>query len=143
MKLAETYYRAQDFANAQTQFELLATQDPNGPLAEKALFFAAESALASMGSNSFEHALTLFGDVVKKEGELKWAARNEQAVIERKLSKPQDALAIYDEVLKGDAKPGKNAKRFAARATFILRWARVLRKLQTRDRNLRSAYFRQ
>ena len=107
MKLAETYYRAQDFANAQTQFELLATQDPNGPLAEKALFFAAESALASMGSNSFEHALTLFGDVVKKEGELKWAARNEQAVIERKLSKPQDALAIYDEVLKGDAKPGE------------------------------------
>ena len=29
-------------------------------------------------------------------------------MIERKLSKPQDALAIYDEVLKGDAKPGEN-----------------------------------
>ena len=63
-----------------------------------------------MGSNSFEHALTLFGDVVKKEGELKWAARNEQAVIERKLSKPQDALAIYDEVLKGGRETGRKTR---------------------------------
>src|SRR5438552_1763010 len=30
-------------------------------------------------------------------------ARNEQAVIERKLGKPQDALVLYDEVLKSDA----------------------------------------
>src|SRR5206468_13002082 len=28
---------------------------------------------------------------------------NEQAVIERKLGKPKDALALYDEVLKSDA----------------------------------------
>jgi tetratricopeptide (TPR) repeat protein len=107
MKLAEAYYRVQDFANAQTQFELLAAHDSNGPFAEKALFFAAESALASMGSNSLERALTLFDEVVRKEGDLKWAARNEQAVIERKLGKPQDALALYDEVLKGTAKPGE------------------------------------
>src|SRR5207249_3904493 len=43
MKLAETYYRRQDFPNAQTQFEILAQQSPPGPLTEKALFFAAES----------------------------------------------------------------------------------------------------
>jgi TolA-binding protein len=107
MKLAEAYYRAQDFANAQTQFELLATNHPDGQFAEKALFFAAESALASMASDSLEHALTLFDNVVHKEGDLRWAARNEQAVIERKLGKPQDALALYDEVLKGNAKPGE------------------------------------
>jgi len=40
-------------------------------------------------------------------GELKWAARNEQAVIERKLGKTQDALVLYDEVLKGDARPAE------------------------------------
>jgi tetratricopeptide (TPR) repeat protein len=107
MKLAEMYYRHQDFPNAQTQFELLVGQDPNGPLAEKAMFFAAESAMASMGPTSLDRALTLFGDVVRKNGELKWAARNEQAVIERKLGKPQDALALYDEILKGNAKPGE------------------------------------
>jgi outer membrane protein assembly factor BamD (BamD/ComL family) len=107
MKLAETYYRRQDFANAQTQFELLAQQDLNGPFAEKALFFAAESAMASMGTDSLDRALTLFNEVVRKNGELKWAARNEQAVIERKLGKPKDALLLYDEVLKENAKPGE------------------------------------
>ena len=47
MKLAELYYRRQDFANAQTHFEIIAQQNPNDPLAEKALFFAAESAMMS------------------------------------------------------------------------------------------------
>jgi TolA-binding protein len=105
MKLAETYYRRQDFASAQTQFEILAQENPLSPVAEKAQFFAAQSAKQSMGADSLERALILLGEVVKKEGDLKWAARNEQAVIERKLGRPEDALTLYDEVLKGDAKP--------------------------------------
>ncbi len=105
MKLAETYYRRQDFPNAQTQFEILAERNPAGGLTEKALFFAAESAMSSMGANSLDRAIVLFDRVVQLNGELKWAARNEQAVIERKLGKPQDALSLYDEVLKGDARP--------------------------------------
>ena len=107
MKLAETYYRRQDFPNAQTQFEILAQQDPSGPLAEKALFFAAESGMSSMGANSLDRAIVLFDQVVRWNGELKWAARNEQAVIERKLGKPQDAISLYDEVLKGNARPAE------------------------------------
>src|SRR5438046_6255983 len=103
MKLAEIYYRRQDFANAQTQFEILAQQNPDGPLGEKALFFAAESAMSSMGKHSLDQAIVLFDQVVQLNGDLKWAARNEQAVIERKLGKPQDALLLSDEVLKGEA----------------------------------------
>jgi tetratricopeptide (TPR) repeat protein len=105
LKLAEAFYRRQDFANAQTQFELLAQQNPPGPLAEKALFFAAESAMSSMAAHSLDQAIMLFDRVVRLNGELRWAARNEQAVIERKLDKPQDALSLYDEVLKSDARP--------------------------------------
>lgn len=111
LKLAEAYYRRQDFPSAQTQFELLARANPDGPLAEKALFFSAEAAMQSMGEKSLDRALTMFDEVVKRSGELKWAARNEQAVIERKLGRPQDALALYDEVLRGDGKP--EAKREA------------------------------
>src|SRR5213592_1184462 len=107
MKLAEIYYRHQDFANAQTQFEILAQHDPNNPLGEKALFFAAESAMSSMGEHSLDQAIVLFDQVVRLNGELRWAARNEQAVIERKLGKPQDALVLYDEVLKSDAGPSE------------------------------------
>jgi TolA-binding protein len=120
MKLAEAYYRHEDFANAQTQFELLVAHSPNGPLADKALFFAAESAMASMATASLEHALSLFDEVVRKSSELKWAARNEQAVIERKLGKPRDALALYDEVLKGNAKPGEKREALCGKGDIYL-----------------------
>ena len=105
MKLAETYYRRQDFANAQTQFETLAEQKPSGAMAEKALFFAAQSAMSTMGPHSLDRAIELFDRVVQLKGDLRWSARNEQAVIERRLNKPQDALLLYEEVLKSEAKP--------------------------------------
>ena len=111
MKLAETYYRRQDFANAETQFETMAGENPSGAMAEKALFFAAESAMSTMGPHSLDRAIELFDRVVQMKGEMRWAARNEQAVIERRLGKPQDALLLYEEVLKGEAKP--NEKREA------------------------------
>jgi TolA-binding protein len=107
MKLAEAYFRRQDFANAQTQFELLAQQNPDAPLAEKALFFAARSATSSMGGGSLDHALALLDQVVKLNGDLKWAARNEEAAIERRLGKNREAQALYDEVLKNNAKPAE------------------------------------
>ncbi|HEY2124285.1 MAG TPA: tetratricopeptide repeat protein [Chthoniobacterales bacterium] len=111
LKLAETYYRRQDFANAQTQFETLAGENPTGTIAEKALFFAAESAMSTMGPRSLDRAIELFDRVVQMKSEMRWSARNEQAVIERRLGKPQDALLLYEEVLKGETKP--NEKREA------------------------------
>ena len=116
MKLAELYYREQDFPNAQTEFEILAEQNPNAPWTEKALFFAAESAMLSMGSHSMEQALTLFDRVVHLNGDLKWAARNEQAAIERKLGKDPDAVVLYDEVLKGDARPAEKREALCGKA---------------------------
>ena len=107
MKLAEIYYRQKDFANAQTQFEIFAQQNPNNPLVEKTLFFAAESAMSSMAEHSLDRAIVLFDQVVGLNGPLRWAARNEQAVIERKLGKPKDALVLYDEVLKSEAGPSE------------------------------------
>ncbi len=111
MKLAETYYRRQDFANAETQFETLAEQNPSGAIAEKALFFAAQSAMSTMAPHTLDRAIGLFDRVVQMKGDLRWSARNEQAVIERRLGKPQDALLLYEEVLKAGAKP--NEKREA------------------------------
>jgi TolA-binding protein len=105
MKLAETYYRQQDFPNAQTQFQILAQENPRGPFTERALFFAAKSATQSMAAQSLDRALVLLDEVVKKNGELKWTARNEQAAIERKLGKAPDAATLYEEVLQGNAKP--------------------------------------
>jgi tetratricopeptide (TPR) repeat protein len=119
MKLAETYYRRQDFSNAQTQFELLTRESPKAPSAEKALFFAAESAMQSMGAQSLDRALVLLDEVVKKNGELKWAARNQQAVIERKLGKPQDAATLYEEVLRGDAPAPEKREALCGKADIL------------------------
>ncbi len=119
MKLAEAYYRRQDFPNAQTQFEILAQQNPAGPLTEKALFFAAESAMSSMGAHSLDRAIVLLDQVVRLNGDLKWAARNEQAVIERKLGKPQDALLLYDEVLKSDARPSEKREALCGKGDIL------------------------
>src|SRR4029078_10651261 len=107
LKLAEAYYFRQDFANAQTHFELFAQQNPNSPLTEKALFFGGESAMASMAPHTLDRAITLFDQVAQVKGDLRWAARSGQAQIERKLGKPQDALLLYDEVLRNDARPGE------------------------------------
>ena len=119
MKLAETYFRRQDFSNAQTQFEILGQQQQPGPLTEKALFFAAQSAMSSMGTGALDRAIVLLDQVVRMNGELKWAARNEQAVIERKLGKPQDALSLYDEVLKSDARPSEKREALCAKGDIF------------------------
>jgi TolA-binding protein len=123
MKLGEMYYRAEDFANAETQFELLAEQNPKGPFIERALFFAGEAAMASMAAQSLDRALVLFDRVVQLNGELKFAARNEQAVIERKLGKPQDALALYDEVLSGAARPGDKREAMCGKGDIFFEMA--------------------
>ncbi|MBA2242545.1 MAG: tetratricopeptide repeat protein [Chthoniobacterales bacterium] len=119
LKLAETSYRRQDFASAQTQFEILAQGKPGSPVAEKAEFFAAQSAMQTMGAASLDRALVLFDSVVKKSGEWKWAARNQQAVIERKLGKSDDALTLYEEVLKGDAKPAEKREALCGKGDIL------------------------
>jgi tetratricopeptide (TPR) repeat protein len=119
MKLAELYYRRQDFANAQTQFEIIAQQNPDDSLVERALFFAAESAMSSMGEHSLDRAIVLFDQVVQKNGALRWSARNEQALIERKLGKTKDALALYDEVLKSDAPQSEKREALCAKGDIF------------------------
>jgi hypothetical protein len=123
MKLGEMYYRAEDFANAETQFELLAEQNAAGTFTERALFFAGESAMASMAAQALDRALVLFDRVVQLNGELKWAARNEQASIERKLGKPPDALVLYDEVLNGAAKPSEKREALCGKGDIFFEMA--------------------
>jgi outer membrane protein assembly factor BamD (BamD/ComL family) len=119
LKLAETYFRRQDFAGAQTQFELLAQRNPSSPIAEKARFFAAQSAMQSMAAEALDRALVLFDEVVKAGGEFKWAARNQQALIERKLGKPQDALTLYEEVLRGDASAAEKREALCGKGDIL------------------------
>jgi outer membrane protein assembly factor BamD (BamD/ComL family) len=123
LKLAESHFRRQDFASAQTEFETLAQENPKSALTEQALFLAAQSAMASMASQSLDHALELLTQVVAMNGEFRWAARNEQAAIERRLGKSQDAQALYDEVLKGDARGAEKREALCGKADIFFEQA--------------------
>lgn len=119
LKLGEIHFRRQDFANAQTQFEALAQQDPGSSLAEKALFLAAQSAAFTMTPHALDHALDLLAQVIKREGEFRWAARLEQAAVARRLGKLHDAQLLYDEVLKGDARSSEKREALCGKADVL------------------------
>lgn len=102
MKLGQVYFRREDFANAQTQFETLAQESPADPLAEKALILAGESSVRGMSSDGVDHALALFDIVAKGSGPLKLYARQEQALIEARQGHDKEAVIIYDDILRSN-----------------------------------------
>ncbi len=111
MKLGQLYFEREDFANAQTQFELLAREDENSRLAEKALFLAGRAAMRSMSEGSTARAFELFQRVFKLNGDLRLYARLEQAQAQVRLGQENTALSLFDEILA--AKPERDV-RFAS-----------------------------
>jgi tetratricopeptide (TPR) repeat protein len=102
MKLGELYFRAEDFANAQTQFETLAQESPSDPLADKALILAGQSAVRGMSSGGIKHALDLFDLVAKGTGPLRLYARQEQALLKARQGLDAEAVIIYDDILRSN-----------------------------------------
>ena len=102
MKLGQVYFRREDFANAQTQFETLAQDNPADPLADQALILAGQSSVSAMSTGGVQHALTLFSQVAKGTGPLKLYARQEQALLEVRQGHPKDAVIIYDDILRSN-----------------------------------------
>ena len=90
-----------------------------------------------MGAGSLDHALALLDQVVKLNGDLKWAARNEEAAIERRLGKNREAQALYDEVLKNNAKPAERREALCGKGDIFYEMGASGRaKLSTRNRVL-------
>ena len=102
MKLGQVFFRREDFAGAQTQFETLARENPSGPLAESALFLAGQCSMKSMSSGGIDRAIELFEEVTKLNGPLKLHARLQQALAQNRLGKANEAIILYDAVLGAD-----------------------------------------
>ncbi len=79
--------------------------------------------MASMATRSLDRAIVLFDRVVQLNGELKWAARNEEAVIERKLGRPQEALVLYDEVVNGPTRPAEKREALCGKGDIFFEMA--------------------
>lgn len=99
MKIAGAHYRLEDFANARTEFEIIARDHPDTPLADTALYFAAMSASSVMSAEGHARALAIWDELALKNGPLAVAARRQQALSERQLGKLDAALAALDKVL--------------------------------------------
>lgn len=98
MKLGQVYFRREDFANAQTQFETLAEE--TSPLTEAALFLAGQAAMRSMNTGGVDRALELFERAAKLGGPLRLYARQEQAIAKTQMGKENEAVILYDDILR-------------------------------------------
>ncbi len=105
MKLGEVFFRTGDHANAETQFTLLAREDPKSAYAETALFLAGQAATKWLDPGAVDRALRLFDEVVKRDGPLKLHARQQQAIVQGKLGKESEAVTIYDAILSAQPAP--------------------------------------
>jgi TolA-binding protein len=105
LKLGEVYFRQNDFPNAQTQFELVAEQQPDSPLVETALFLAGEAARKSLNPSSVDRAVDLFEEVYKMDGALRFQARLEQALTKRQIQQEKEAIVLLDDLLAQNIPP--------------------------------------
>lgn len=105
MKLGQLYFRGEDFANAQTQFETLARDSAGAALAEGALFLAGQCAMKSINPGGLDRALALFLEVAELNGPLKLYARHEQAIAQTQMGMESEAIKLYDIILNSDPSP--------------------------------------
>ncbi|HEY1050342.1 MAG TPA: tetratricopeptide repeat protein [Prosthecobacter sp.] len=99
LRIAGAHYRLEDYANARTEFEIIALNYPDTPHAETSLYFAAMSASSVMSTEGRERALAIWGDLAAKGGALAVAARRQQALSERAQGHLGEALAALDKLL--------------------------------------------
>ncbi|WP_395736217.1 tol-pal system YbgF family protein [Prosthecobacter sp.] len=99
LKIAGAYYRLEDYANARTEFEIIARDAPDGPQADSALYFAAMSANSVMSLEGRKRAMEIWEELAQKNGPLAVAARRQQALSERLQGNHAAALAALDKVL--------------------------------------------
>ena len=111
MKLAQVYFRREDFADAEDEFIKLADQQasqlPVGPYTETALFLAGRSAIGmgALVAGAVDRALDHFDKVARAGGPLKLYARQEQAAIKQSTGHEDEAIRLYDNILESDPDP--------------------------------------
>lgn len=105
MKIAQAFYRLEDFPKARAQFELVEDEHAESPYAEVAQFFAAKSAMSTLNAKDLDSALDLFSEVAQRGGPLAIEARRQQALIKRLQGKEAEALRVIENLLSATPPP--------------------------------------
>lgn len=99
MKVADAYFRLENFAAARTEFELVAKQHSTSVYADTALYFAGMSALSMMSDEGRETAIDLWQQLAERGGPLSIPARQQQAMALRRSGQDAEALKLMDALL--------------------------------------------
>ncbi len=112
MKIAQAYFRLEDYPKAMAQFEALVEEQADSPFAEAAQFFAGRASMAQMNAKGLDHAIDLWNEVAARNGPLANEARRQQAIAERRNGKTTDALTVIESLLTSK-KPPEGEERLA------------------------------
>jgi tetratricopeptide (TPR) repeat protein len=99
MKVAEAFYRMEDFSNAQAHFVRAAEKYPDSPYTEAALFFAGKAAMSLNTKQSLNEAISRWQEVVQMKQGLSFAARFHQALAKRLQGLNLEAVNALDDLL--------------------------------------------
>jgi hypothetical protein len=105
MKVAQAYYRMDDFTNAGIQFEELVEEQTESPYAEVAQFYAGKAAMAMLTPAGMEKAISLWEEVVNRNGSLGREAQRQQALAKRRQGNEVDALLVVNSLLTSKPAP--------------------------------------
>lgn len=110
MKVAQAYYRREEYARAVAEFETLAEEHADSPYADVAIFFAGKAAMAQLTPAGLERAIGLWAELVARESPLAIEARRQQAVAKRRQGKEDEALSVIDALLSSKPAPEGDAR---------------------------------
>jgi hypothetical protein len=99
MKVADAFFRLENFASARTEFELVAKNHPGSAYADTALYFAGMSALSMMSDEGREAAINIWQELAERGGPLSIPARQQQALAKRRAGQETESLKLLDSLL--------------------------------------------
>lgn len=99
MKIADAFFRLENFAAARTEFELVVKEHPASSYADTALYFAGLSALSMLSDEGREAAINLWQELAERGGPLSIPARQQQALAKRRAGQETEALNLLDALL--------------------------------------------
>lgn len=99
MKIADAFYRLENFASARTEFELVAQTYATSAYADTALYFAGMAAISMMSDEGRESAINLWQELAERGGPLSIPARQQQALAKRRAGQEAEALKLLDSLL--------------------------------------------
>lgn len=120
MKVADAYYRLENFAAARTEYELVFKENAASPYADTAQYFAGMAALSMMSDEGREAALTLWQELAERGGPLSIPARQQQALAKRRAGQEQESLKLLDALLTEKSLPEEQHRSLACEKAEIL-----------------------